>query len=129
VLLRWVLLLRRCAANGSQAGADAASSFRRAVRFQSVEFLTRFEADRLPGGNADLGARAGIAANACFAGADAENSESAQFYALSGGESLLETLEYRIHRGFRLGSRQACTLDYMMDDVLLNQWSDLFGPT
>ena len=37
----------------------------------------------------------------------------------------LRPLEDRIHRGFRLGAGQARTLDYMMDDVLLNQWGNL----
>jgi hypothetical protein len=68
-----------------------------------------------------------VAANSGFAGSDAEYAKSAQFNTLAGGKSLLETLEYRIHRGFCLGAWQACALDYMMDDVLLNQWGNLTG--
>jgi len=94
-----------------------------------MQFLARFKAHRLAGGNADLGAGSGIAANAGFAGADAEDAKSAQFDALAGGQSLLEALEYRIHRGLCLGTGQARALDYMMDDVLLNQWSNLTGAT
>jgi hypothetical protein len=92
-----------------------------------VQLLARFKADRLAGGDADLGAGSGIAANACFARADAENAKSAQFDALTGGKSLLQALEDRIHRGFCLDAGQARALDYMMDDVLLNQWGNLTG--
>src|SRR5271157_225334 len=101
----------------------------RRAGLQYVQFLARLEAHRLAGIDADLGAGAGIAADAGFAGADAENAESAQFDALAGGKSLLEALENRIHRGLCLGARQARALDYMMDDVLLNQWGTLVGLT
>jgi hypothetical protein len=94
-----------------------------------MEFFARFEADGFAGGYADLGAGAWIAADTGFTGADAENAESAQFDTLAGGKSLLEALEDGIHRGFCLGPRQARALDNMMDDVLLNQWGNLAGPT
>ena len=94
-----------------------------------MQFLARFEAHGLAGGDADLGAGSGIAADAGFAGADAEDAKSAQFDALAGGQSLLQTLEDRIHRGLCLGAGQARALDYMMDDVLLNQWGNLAGAT
>jgi hypothetical protein len=70
-----------------------------------MELFARLEANGLAGGYADFGTGSGVAADAGFAGADAENAESAQFDALSGGKSLFETLENRIHRSFRLGSR------------------------
>jgi hypothetical protein len=94
-----------------------------------MQFLAWFEADCLPRGYAHLSAGAGIAADTGFSRADAENAKSAQFDALAGGQSLLEALEDRIHRGLCLGTRQARALDYMMDDVLLNQWSTLVGAT
>ena len=94
-----------------------------------MQFLARFETNGLAGGYADFGTGAGIAADTGFAGADAENAKSAQFDALAGGQGLLEALEDRIHRGLRLGARQAGALDYMMDDVLLNQRSNLAGAT
>ena len=86
-----------------------------------MQFLARFEAHCLAGGNANLGAGTGVAADAGFAGADAEDAKPAQFDALTGGESLFKALEDRIHRGLCLGAGQARTLDHMMDDVLLNQ--------
>jgi hypothetical protein len=85
-----------------------------------MQFLAWFEADCLPRGYAHLSAGAGIAADTGFSRADAENAKSAQFD---------EALEDRIHRGLCLGTRQARALDYMMDDVLLNQWSTLVGAT
>jgi hypothetical protein len=94
-----------------------------------MKFLARFKADSFTGGYAHFSAGAGIAADTGFTGADAENAESAQFDALAGGESLLQAFEDRIHRGFCLGARQARALDYMMDDVLLNQWGNLSGAT
>jgi hypothetical protein len=94
-----------------------------------MQFFAWLETDCFPRGYADLGTGAGIAADTGFTRADAENAKSAQFDALAGGQSLLEALKDRIHRGFCLGARQAGALDYMMDDVLLNQWNTLAGAT
>ena len=47
----------------------------------------------------------GIAANACFTGADAEYAKSAQFDALTGGQGLFQALEDRIHRSLCLRPR------------------------
>src|ERR1039458_9332226 len=94
-----------------------------------MQFLAGFEAHGLSWGDADLGSGSRIAANACFAGADAENAKSAQFDALAGRQGLLEALEDRIHRSFCLGARQARALDYVMDDVLFNQRGILAGAT
>src|SRR5580698_3650373 len=94
-----------------------------------MQFLARFETHRFSRSDTHFGPGARVAANACFAGADAENAKSAQFDALAGGQSLLQALKNRIHRGLCLGARQACALDYMMDDVLLNQRGNLAGAT
>src|SRR5450631_3130582 len=94
-----------------------------------MQFLAGLETHSLARCDADFGAGAGIAADPGFAGADTENAESAQFDALSCGQSLLQALENRIHRGLRFGPRQARALDYMMDDVLLNQWGTLARAT
>jgi hypothetical protein len=92
-----------------------------------MQLLAWFKPHRFAWSDTDLGACSGIAANTGFAGADAEYAKSAQFDALSGGEGLLQALEDRIHRGFCLDAWQARALDYMMDDVLLNQWGNLTG--
>jgi hypothetical protein len=94
-----------------------------------VQVFSGLEAHRLAGGDADFSAGAGVAADACFACADAENSESAQFDALACCESLFEALENRIHSSFGLAAGKARALDYVMDDVLLNQWGNLAGAT
>ena len=62
---------------------------RLAVVPRVCRFLAGFEAHSFAGGDADLGAGAGVAANAGFAGADAENAKPAQFDALPGRQSLL----------------------------------------
>ena len=116
-----LVLLSMHAANSPPPGCIARSLLWSVVRFKSVQFLSWFEANCLPGGYAHLGAGAGIAADTGFSGADAENAKSAQFDALAGGQSLLEALKNRIHRSLCLGTGQARALDYMMDDVLLNQ--------
>ena len=94
-----------------------------------MQFLARFEAYSLAGGDANLGAGSRIAADPGLAGAHTEDAKPAQFDALTGGESLFEALENRIHRSFCLAAGEACALDYMMDDVLLNQWGNLAGAT
>lgn len=94
-----------------------------------MQFLAWLETHSLAGCDAYLGAGTRVAANAGFAGADAENAKSAQFDALAGGKSLLEALEDGIHRGFCLGAGQARALDYVMDDVLFNQRGNLAGAT
>ncbi len=96
---------------------------------ERMQFLARLEAHGFAGGDADLGAGAGIAADTGFAGADAKNAESAQLDALACGQSLFQTLEYRIYRGLRFAAGQARALDYVMDNVLLNQWGNLAGAT
>src|SRR5271163_1351060 len=55
---------------------------------ERVQLLAGLEADGLAGRYADFGAGAGVAADAGFAGADAEDAKSAQFDALAGGQGL-----------------------------------------
>jgi hypothetical protein len=102
---------------------------RRRAGFERVQIFARLEANGFSRGDADLGACPGIAADAGFACTDAEDAESAQFDALARCQGLFQALEDRIHRGFGLAARQARALDYMMDDVLLNQWGTLAGIT
>ncbi len=98
---------------------------RRGAGFESVQFLTRFEANGFAWRNVHFSAGAGIAADAGFAGADAEDAESAKFDALACCQSLLEAFEDRVHRRFSLGARQARALDHVMNNILLDQWSNL----
>jgi hypothetical protein len=94
-----------------------------------MQFFTRFEPHSLARGYAHFRASAWIPADAGFPGADTEDAESAQFYALAGGEGLFEALEDGIHRSLCLRTRQARALDYVMDDVLFDQGDDLAGAT
>ena len=101
---------------------------RRLSALDGMQFLARLKPNGLARSDADFGAGAGIATDTSLAGANAENAKSAQFNALSCRQSLLETLKDGIHRSFCPGAGQARALDHMMDDVLLNQWSNLAGP-
>jgi hypothetical protein len=85
-----------------------------------VEFFAWFEADCLARRDADLGAGARIAADAGFAGPDAEDAKAAQFDSVTGGESLFQPLEDGIHGGFGLGPGQARSLNHVMDNILLD---------
>ena len=93
-----------------------------------MQFFARLEANSFSWGNVDLGPRSGIAADSSFSRADAENAESAQFDALTGCQGLLEAFEHGVHCRFRLGARQSCALDHLMNDILLDQWSNLAAP-
>jgi len=88
---------------------------------ESVEFLAGLEADGFAGGDADFGAGSGVAADACFTGADAEDAEAAQLDAIPRSQRLLEPFEDGVHGGFRFSPRQACPLDDVMDDILFDQ--------
>jgi len=92
---------------------------------QAMELFAGLEAHGLAGGDADLSAGAGIAADAGLAGADAEHAEAAQFNAFTGSQRLFQAFEDRIYRCFSLGARQAGALNHLMNDVLLDQWSFL----
>jgi hypothetical protein len=89
--------------------------------FQCVKLLAWLKTHGFAGSDVDFGPGAGIAANAGFAGADAEDAKSAQFNALAGRQSLLEALEDRVHRSFSLGARQARALNHVVNDVLFDQ--------
>ena len=103
--------------------------FGRCAGLQHMQFLAGFEAYSFAGGDADLGAGAGIAADAGFAGTDAEDAKAAQFDALAGCESLFEALEDGVHGSLSLGAGEARAVDYVMDDVLFDQRGYLAGPS
>jgi len=90
-----------------------------------MELFAGLEAHGLAGGDADLSARTGIAADAGLAGTNAEHAEAAQFNALACCQRLFQALEDRIYRCFSLRTRQAGALNHLMNDVLLDQWSFL----
>jgi hypothetical protein len=93
-----------------------------------MQFFAGFEADGFAGCNADLGAGAGIATDAGFAGTDAEDAKAAQFDTITGSERLFEALEDGVHGSLSLGPGEARAVYYVMDDVLFNQRGYLAGP-
>ena len=107
----------------------AKSGVGRSIWFDRVQFFTGLEPHRFSWSDADFGSGAGIATDAGFARADAENAKSAQFDALPGGQCLLEAFKDRVDSRFCLRARQAGALDYVMDDVLFNQWGNLADAT
>jgi hypothetical protein len=86
-----------------------------------MELFAGFEADGFAWSDADFGASSGVAADSGLARSNAEDAESAQFDTVTGGQGLLEPFEYRVHGSFRLGPRQACPLDDVMHNILLDQ--------
>lgn len=93
-----------------------------AASVECVEVFARFETDGAAWGDADFGSCARVAADAGFAGPDVEDSEAAEFYAVSLGERPFETFEYGFDGGLGFDAGQSGTLNYLMYDVLLNQW-------
>jgi len=92
---------------------------RRAV--EKVKLFTGFEANGFAGGDADLGAGAGVASDPCFAGTDVEDAKAAQFDAPAFGERALESLEYGIDSSLGLIPLQAGALNHLVNDVLFYQ--------
>jgi hypothetical protein len=88
---------------------------------QGVKFLAWLETNGFPRGDADFGARSGIAADAGLARPDAEDAEPAQLDSVTGGQRLFETLKYSVYGRFRFGPRQASPLDNVVHYILLDQ--------
>ena len=87
-----------------------------------VEVFAGLEPYGFSGGDADFCPGARVASDAGFTRADVEDSESAQLNAVAGGESLLQAFKDGFDGGFGFDAGQSGTLDYLMYDVLLNQW-------
>jgi hypothetical protein len=86
-----------------------------------MKFFAGLKSHGFTRGYAHFRASARIAADTGFARTNAENTEAAQFNAISGGESFFESLKNSIDSGFSLGSRQTSALDHVMDNILLDQ--------
>jgi len=92
---------------------------------ECVEFFSRLEPNGFAGRNAHLGASAWIASDAGLTGTNAEDAKAAQFNAIAGGQGLLQSFEDGIDSCFSLGSGQACPLNDVMDNILLDQCRSL----
>jgi hypothetical protein len=88
---------------------------------QGVELFAWLESDGFAGGNADFRSGSWVAADACLARTDAENTEAAQFNAISRGQGLFEAFKNGVHGGFRFGAGQPGALNDVMNDILLDQ--------
>ena len=86
-----------------------------------MQFFAWLETHGFSRRDADLGSGTGVAAYAGLAGADAEHAKPAQLDALATRKGLFQTLEDRIHSRLGFGAGQPSALDYVMNDVLLNQ--------
>jgi hypothetical protein len=86
-----------------------------------VKFLAWLKTNSFAGRDADFCARSWIAANAGFARTDAEDAESAQLDAVTGGQRLFEALKHGVYSRFCFSPRQACALDDVVHYILLDQ--------
>src|SRR5260370_21150087 len=96
--------------NGLRRSSNALFGF--LCLFDSLKLFAGFEADGFAGGNVDLFAGAGIAADACLARLHAKDAEAAEFDALAAAKSLLQ----RFAHGFD------GLLDCGAADVLLDEY-------
>jgi hypothetical protein len=69
-----------------------------------VQFFARLETDGLAGGDGDFDSGAGVASNAGLAWLDCENTEAAEFDAVTGYKGLFHAVEDGIDRRLSLGS-------------------------
>jgi hypothetical protein len=87
-----------------------------------VQVFPWFEADGAAGSDADFGSGTRVAAYAGFAGPDVKDAETTEFDAVPLGERSLETFKDGFDGGLGFYAGQSGTLNYLMYDVLLNQW-------
>jgi hypothetical protein len=87
-----------------------------------MEVFAGFEAHGLARGDADFGSGARIAANAGFSRANVKDAETAQLDAVALGERFFEAFKDGFDGGLGFNAGQSGTLNYLMYDVLLNQW-------
>lgn len=87
-----------------------------------MEVFAGFEADGAAWGDADFGSSARIASYAGFARPHVEDAEAAQLDTVAAGEGALEAFKDSFDGGLGFDAGQSGTLNYLMYDVLLNQW-------
>ena len=92
-----------------------------------MEFLAWFEADGSSRGDVDFGSGAWIASDSGLSGSDGEDAEAAEFDSFALGESFFQRFNDAVNSGLRLGAWQACSLNHVVDDVLLDQGYSPFG--
>jgi len=91
-----------------------------------VQFFAGFEANGFAGSDGDFRAGARVASYAGFAGAHVEDTKTAQFNTVAGGEGFFQAFKDRIDCRFGFIARQARTFDDVMDNVLFYQRVHLY---
>ena len=99
---------------------ERTSELRLLCGFDALEFFAGFEADGFARRDADFFAGAGVAADAGFAGLDAEDAKAAEFDALAAAESLLKGFEDGFHGLLGFGAADESLGDNRIDDVQLD---------
>jgi hypothetical protein len=94
---------------------------------EGLQFFAGLEADGSAGGDVDLFACAGVATYAGLARFDGEDTESAQFDAITLGECALHRAEDRVDRSLGLVPGKAGPLYDALDKILLDQAGTPFG--
>jgi len=90
---------------------------------ERVQFLARLEAYGLPRSNGNFGSGARIATDACLSWAHGEDAKAAQFDSFATFQRIFQRLKNGFDRRFAFVAGQTRPLDYLMNDVLLNQGS------
>lgn len=95
--------------------------------FDGVKFLARLEADSSAWRDVDLGSSARIATDTGLSRTNGKDSETAQFDPVALGERLFQAFKDTVNSGFRFCAWQACPLNHLVDDILLDQGQSPFG--
>jgi hypothetical protein len=99
---------------------DVGTMLRLFCGFDALEFFAGFEADGFAGGDADFFAGTWVAADAGFAGFDAEDTEAAEFDALAAAESLFQGIENGFDGLLGFGAADESFGDNRIHDVQLD---------
>lgn len=86
-----------------------------------MQFLAGLKANRFAGRNRHLGAGARIAPDAGLTWPYGKNAKAAQLNALALLQGMLQRFKDGLHRRLAFVAGQTSPLNYMMDNVLLNQ--------
>jgi hypothetical protein len=82
---------------------------------ERLEVLAGLEANRLAGGDGDLGTRARISSDAGFARLDGKDTEAAELDTVAAAQSVLHRFKNGVHGGFCLGAWKAGAFNYPLD--------------
>jgi hypothetical protein len=82
---------------------------------ERLEILAGLEANRLAGGDGDLGTCARIASYTGFAGLDGEDAEAAQLDTIAVAQSVLHRFKNSVHGGLCLRPWKACAFNYPLN--------------